>query len=59
MRLARVRASSLLGRLGIQDGDVLTRIDGLEMTSPDRWLEEGDTVRMELDGLGSVEAKFT
>jgi general secretion pathway protein C len=39
VRLARVRAGSLLGRLGIQDGDVLTRIDGLEMTSPDRWLE--------------------
>jgi 2-keto-4-pentenoate hydratase len=23
------------------------------------WLEAGDTVRMELDGLGAVEAKFT
>jgi 2-keto-4-pentenoate hydratase len=23
------------------------------------WLGEGDTVRMELDGLGAVEAKFT
>lgn len=39
VQLARVRQGSLLARLGIQTGDVLTRIDGLEMNGPDRWLE--------------------
>jgi general secretion pathway protein C len=34
-----VRANNLLGRIGLQNADVLTRINGLEIASPDKALE--------------------
>lgn len=34
-----VRSNNLLGRIGIQNADVLTRINGLEIASPDKALE--------------------
>jgi general secretion pathway protein C len=34
-----VRSGTLLGRIGIQNADVLTRINGLEIASPDKALE--------------------
>lgn len=34
-----VRSNNLLGRIGLQNADVLTRINGLEIASPDKALE--------------------
>jgi general secretion pathway protein C len=34
-----VRSNNLLGRIGLVNGDVLTRINGLEIASPDKALE--------------------
>ena len=39
MRLYGVRRTSLLGRLGIRNGDMLRTINGFDMTSPDTALE--------------------
>jgi general secretion pathway protein C len=40
-----VRAGTLLGRIGLQNGDVLTRINGLEIASPDKALEAYSRLR--------------
>jgi general secretion pathway protein C len=39
VKLYGIRRSSLLGRLGIQNGDMLRTINGYDMTSPDSALE--------------------
>lgn len=39
VKLYGIRRSSLLGRLGIQNGDMLRTINGYDMTSPDTALE--------------------
>jgi general secretion pathway protein C len=39
VRLYGVRRTSLLGRLGIRNGDMLRTINGFDMTSPDTALE--------------------
>jgi general secretion pathway protein C len=39
VKLYGIRRSSLLGRLGIQNGDMLRTINGFDMTSPDSALE--------------------
>jgi general secretion pathway protein C len=39
MRLMGVRPGTLLGSLGMQNGDVLTSINGFEMNDPQRMLE--------------------
>lgn len=38
-RILSVQPGSAFARLGIENGDVVQRIDGLELTGPDRWLE--------------------
>jgi general secretion pathway protein C len=40
-----LRGSSLLGRLGMQNGDVLNRINGLDIATPDRALEAYSRLR--------------
>jgi general secretion pathway protein C len=40
-----IRPNALLGRLGMQNGDVLNRINGLEIASPDRALEAYSRLR--------------
>jgi general secretion pathway protein C len=45
VQLFGVRGNSLLGRLGMQNGDVLNRINGLEIASPDRALEAYSRLR--------------
>lgn len=40
-----IRGNSLLGRLGMQNGDILNRINGLEIASPDRALEAYSRLR--------------
>ena len=39
MRLYGIRRNSLLGRLGVRNGDMLRTINGFDMTSPDTALE--------------------
>ncbi len=39
MKVAGVRRKSLLGRLGVQNGDVLRTINGFDLSSPDSALE--------------------
>lgn len=39
LTLFGVRPNNLLGRIGLQNADVLTRINGLEIASPDKALE--------------------
>jgi general secretion pathway protein C len=39
VKMFGIRPTSLLGRLGMQNGDVLHSINGYDMTSPDRALE--------------------
>jgi general secretion pathway protein C len=39
MRLYGIRRNSLLGRLGVRNGDMLRTINGFDMTSPDSALE--------------------
>jgi general secretion pathway protein C len=45
VQLFGVRANSLLGRLGLSNGDVLNRINGLDIASPDRALEAYSRLR--------------
>ncbi|MBL8602580.1 MAG: hypothetical protein JNK72_11715 [Myxococcales bacterium] len=45
VQLFGVRGNSLLGRLGMQNGDVLNRINGLDIASPDRALEAYSRLR--------------
>ena len=45
VQLFGVRGNSLLGRLGLQNGDVLNRINGLDIGSPDRALEAYSRLR--------------
>lgn len=45
VQLFGVRSNSLLGRLGLQNGDILNRINGLEIASPDRALEAYSRLR--------------
>ena len=45
VQLFGVRGNSLLGRLGMQNGDVLNRINGLDIGSPDRALEAYSRLR--------------
>jgi general secretion pathway protein C len=45
VQLFGVRANSLLGRLGLNNGDVLNRINGLDIASPDRALEAYSRLR--------------
>lgn len=45
VQLFGVRGNSLLGRLGMQNGDILNRINGLEIASPDRALEAYSRLR--------------
>jgi len=40
-----IRGGSLLGRLGMQEGDVLNRINGLDIGTPDRALEAYSRLR--------------
>lgn len=45
VQLFGVRANSLLGRLGLSNGDVLNAINGLDIASPDRALEAYSRLR--------------
>ena len=45
VQLFGVRRNTLLGRLGMQNGDVLNRINGLDIASPDRALEAYSRLR--------------
>lgn len=45
VQLYGVRGNSLLGRLGMQNGNVLNRINGLDIASPDRALEAYSRLR--------------
>lgn len=45
VQLFGVRGNSLLGRLGLTNGDVLNRINGLDIASPDRALEAYSRLR--------------
>lgn len=45
VRLYGIRRTSLLGRLGIRNGDMLRTINGFDMTSPDSALEAYTTLR--------------
>lgn len=44
-RLSAVQPDSLLTRLGLQDGDVVARINGYELTSPSQGMELYTTLR--------------
>jgi general secretion pathway protein C len=50
MRLYGIRRNSLLGRLGVRNGDMLRTINGFDMTSPDSALEAYTRLRT-ADGL--------
>jgi general secretion pathway protein C len=39
IRLLNIRPDTLLGKLGLQNGDVLRTINGFDMTSPEKALE--------------------
>jgi general secretion pathway protein C len=45
VKLYGIRRNSLLGRLGIRNGDMLRTINGFDMTSPDSALEAYSTLR--------------
>lgn len=45
VKLYGIRRSSLLGRLGIRNGDMLRTINGFDMTSPDSALEAYSSLR--------------
>jgi general secretion pathway protein C len=45
VRLYGIRRTSLLGRLGIRNGDMLRTINGFDMTSPDSALQAYTTLR--------------
>ena len=45
VRLYGIRRTSLLGRLGVRNGDMLRTINGFDMTSPDSALEAYTTLR--------------
>ncbi len=59
VKLYGIRRSSLLGRLGIQNGDMLRTINGYDMTSPDTALEayarlqSADRITINLQRRGS------
>ncbi|HJL18973.1 MAG TPA: type II secretion system protein GspC [Sandaracinaceae bacterium LLY-WYZ-13_1] len=59
VKLYGIRRSSLLGRLGIQNGDMLSTINGYDMTSPDSALEayarlrNADRITINLQRRGS------
>ncbi|MCZ7682200.1 MAG: hypothetical protein M5U28_26780 [Sandaracinaceae bacterium] len=59
VKLYGIRRSSLLGRLGIQNGDMLRTINGYDMTSPDSALEayarlqSADRITINLQRRGS------
>lgn len=44
-KLYAIRPNSLFGRLGLQNGDLIERINGTELTTPDRALEIYTQVR--------------
>lgn len=44
-KLYGIRRNSLLGRLGLRNGDIVNSIGGIEMTSPDRALQAYTTLR--------------
>jgi general secretion pathway protein C len=45
VKLYGIRRNSLLGRLGVRNGDMLRTINGFDMTSPDTALEAYSTLR--------------
>jgi len=45
MRLYGIRRTSLLGRLGVRNGDMIRTINGFDMTSPDSALQAYTTLR--------------
>ncbi len=45
VQLFGVRPNTLLGRIGLQNGDLLNRINGLDIASPDRALEAYSRLR--------------
>ena len=45
VKLYGIRRNSLLGRLGLQNGDMLRTINGYDMTSPDSALEAYSRLR--------------
>jgi general secretion pathway protein C len=45
VQLDGLRGTSLLGRLGMQNGDVLNRVNGLDISTPDRALEAYSRLR--------------
>ena len=45
VKLYGIRRTSLLGRLGIRNGDMLRTINGFDMTSPDTALEAYSRLR--------------
>lgn len=45
VQLFGVRGNSLLGRLSLQNGDILNRLNGLDIASPDRALEAYSRLR--------------
>ncbi len=59
VKLYGIRRSSLLGRLGIQNGDMLRTINGYDMTAPDSALEayarlrQADRITINLQRRGS------
>ena len=59
VKLYGIRRSSLLGRLGIQNGDMLRTINGYDMTAPDSALEayarlrSADRITINLNRRGS------
>ena len=45
LKLYGIRRTSLLGKLGIRNGDMLRTINGFDMTSPDTALEAYSRLR--------------
>ena len=45
VKLYGIRRNSLLGKLGLQNGDLLRTINGFEMSSPDTALEAYSKLR--------------
>jgi general secretion pathway protein C len=63
-KLFSIRKGSIYSKIGIQNGDVIQRINGYEITSPDKALEiytklkDAKTIRIELTRRGKP-MKFT
>jgi general secretion pathway protein C len=59
-RLSSIRADSIYAKIGIQNGDVVKRINGVALTSPERALEAWSRIRatsridLEVDRRGAV-----